>query len=93
MKRPPRVPPSVRVDLTPGKSPDWHAAGEKLGLAIARALAPAGNAIRAAFAARYGKCRVCEAPLAGPSPDQVCEGCHAGEVLGEAMGGGKKGEA
>lgn len=70
-----------------------RAAGERLGLALAQALAPVGDAIRAAFAARYGKCRSCDAPLAGPSPDQICTDCHAGEVLGEAMGGGGEGEA
>jgi len=82
-----KIPPSVRVEV------DWRARGGALGGALARVLAPAGDAIRAAFAARFGKCRVCDAPLAGKSPDQVCVGCHAGEALGEAMGRGEKGEA
>jgi len=90
----PKVPPSIRIDLGRGDHRTAaRAAGERIGLALAKALAPAGDAVRALFAARFGKCRVCDAPLAGPSPDQVCVGCHAGEALGEAMGGGEKGEA
>lgn len=61
---------------------------QDFGAAIGRMLAGAvervglGDRVRAEYAARFGKCRRCEAPLAGPSPEQVCEGCHADEALG-----------
>lgn len=68
---------------------DWKAIGEKFGKALA-GLVPesAKKKVRADYVKRFGKCRRCEAPLGGPSPEQICEDCHADEVL-EIAGGGK----
>lgn len=49
--------------------------------------------IRALFVAKFGRCHVCEQPLAGASPSQICEECHAGEVLAAGLGGERKGNA
>lgn len=68
----------------------WKEIGEKLGRALA-ALVPdaARERIRASYAKKYGTCRRCEAPLSGPSPEQICEPCHTDELLERAAGGGK----
>ncbi len=49
--------------------------------------------VRAHYAERFGVCRDCGEPLAGPSPEQVCTDCHANEALGMALGGEPGGEA
>jgi hypothetical protein len=70
--------------------------GRLLGEGLARLLDSipgAGDAMRAAFAKKYGVCRVCKAPLGGYSPQQICEPCHAGEVLAQGLGGGPTGDA
>lgn len=67
---------------------DFRALGARLGVALAKLVPPAAaEQIRASYAKRFGVCRVCREPLGGPSPEQICEECHAGEVLGEAIGG------
>ena len=72
---------------------------ERLGAAFGRWLASAieavelGPNVRAAYASRYGICRVCKDSLGGPSPEQICERCHAGEVCAAAFGGGPKADA
>lgn len=68
---------------------DWRAVGESFGAAVAAGIKRLGlgDRVRAHFAARYGTCRVCKEPLAGASPEQVCEGCHADETLGVVLGG------
>lgn len=67
--------------------------GRRLGHALAMLLGPmVGDAVRASYAAKYGICRSCARPLAGASPSQICESCHASEVL-SAMGGEKGGDA
>lgn len=66
---------------------DWSALGAEVGRAIA-ALIPeaAAERLRARYAAKNGVCRTCQQPLAGPSPEQICEECHTDERLGEALG-------
>lgn len=64
---------------------DWNALGQRLGTALAKASpARVGEVLRTHYAAKFGVCRACVAPLGGPSPEQVCTGCHAAEVLTEA---------
>jgi hypothetical protein len=69
------------------------------GAAIGRGLAAMvdalglGDAIRNHYAAKYGKCRVCGAPLGGESPEQICEPCHAGEILAKGFSDGAKADA
>ena len=46
-----------------------------------------GDAFRAHYAEQFGTCRRCGAPLGGPSPRQVCKGCHTDELLGAGLGG------
>jgi hypothetical protein len=73
---------------------DWNGLGAKLGAALGRALDPLmGDRIRASYAARFGVCRGCAAPLDGPSPTQRCANCHAAEVLARGLGGGPAGNA
>lgn len=74
---------------------DWNAIGAKLGAALARLVdaAGGGDAVRARYAAKFGVCRRCEAPLGGPSPEQICEACHADELLEQASGGPPAGDA
>ncbi len=65
---------------------DWRALGSAIGTALAKASpAAVGDAVRAHYAAKFGVCRTCQAPLGGESPEQICEPCHAAEVLGEAL--------
>lgn len=73
---------------------DWNAIGARFGAALVRLVEPlAGDAIRAAVAEKNGICRSCMAPLSGPSPQHICTGCHAAEVLAQGLGGGPGGEA
>lgn len=69
------------------ESDKWRKIGEGIGERFAAGINALGlgDTVRAHFAAKYGVCRRCEVPLGGPSPEQVCEGCHADEALG-AMG-------
>lgn len=73
---------------------DWRKIGERLGRAVA-ALVPesAKKRVRASYVEKYGKCRRCEAPLSGPSPEQICETCHPDELLDRAAGGKEAGDA
>lgn len=65
---------------------DWKKIGV-VGRAIANAIPEsAKDRIRADYVKRFGKCRRCEAPLSGPSPDQICTTCHADEALGRVGG-------
>lgn len=68
---------------------DWEALGRGIGEALAKGVEASGlgPVARDMFSAAYGKCRVCDAPLGGASPDRICETCHAGEVLAQAIGG------
>lgn len=64
---------------------------EDIGTALGRFLAAhlpaaAQEAIRERYRALYGSCRRCGEPLGGPSPSQVCEGCHVDEALAAAAG-------
>jgi hypothetical protein len=60
---------------------------------LGAALAKLRNRIRAGYAELYGVCRVCQEPMGGPSPEQICTDCHAGEAAAMAFGGGGGGEA
>lgn len=77
------------------ESEKWRKVGEELGRDIADGIERAGlpDAVRSIFAALFGKCRVCDAPLGGHSPEQICETCHAAEVLRAAMGESEEGKA
>lgn len=77
------------------ESDKWRKRGEDIGRGMAEAVEKHGlaDAIRAVFAFLYGKCRVCDAPLGGPSPEKICEPCHAAEVLQAANGKPPVGEA
>jgi hypothetical protein len=75
----------------------WEQMGEAIGAAFAEGLKrtfgeSVGDRIRAHYAAKYGTCRRCAAPLGGPSTEQICEECYVDETLG-ALGGGPAGEA
>lgn len=73
-----------------------HQLGTRIGEALGRLLDPIiGDRLRARYAATFGNCRVCDKPLGGASRDQVCETCHAGELLalGFAEGIEKGGDA
>lgn len=74
---------------------DWRALGAQVGAALARFVDAAGGSdrVRAHYAAKFGTCRRCAAPLGGASPEQICEACHADEVLEQASGGPPPGEA
>ena len=68
---------------------DWTDIGTRIGDALGKVLDPLiGDRMRAAARARYGACRVCDAPLAGESPEHICETCHAGEVIAHGFGEG-----
>ena len=64
---------------------------EDIGAAIGRALGRAvevlglGDAIRDRYAAEFGRCRRCDAPLGGRSPERVCETCHVDEALSRTV--------
>lgn len=71
---------------------------EDTGAAIGRALAALvpkflREHIRSHYAAKYGRCRRCGAPLGGPSRVPVCGPCHVDETLARGMGGTEGGEA
>lgn len=60
----------------------------RIGQSLGRLLDPIiGDRARAHYASVFGACRACHAPLAGPSPEYICEPCHAAEVLAMALGG------
>lgn len=63
----------------------WAKIGEAMGRAIAEGIRAGGfdSIVRRAFASVYGKCRRCDQPLGGESPEKVC---HAAEVLEAANG-------
>lgn len=69
------------------ESEKWQRIGEAFGRGIAEGIKSTGldDAVRGLFAFVYGKCRMCDQPLGGSSPDQVCETCHASEVLATAL--------
>ncbi len=78
------------------ESKKWEAIGEAFGRAIAsgiNSVPMVAATIRAHYAKAYGKCRRCDAPLGGPSPEQVCETCHADETLEGLRAGIEAGEA
>lgn len=67
--------------------------GAMIGRALAALVPESMKArIRARYAQRFGTCRRCDAPLSGSSPQQICEPCHADELL-ERAGGGPGGDA
>ena len=47
----------------------------------------AGDKIRADYAAKYGRCEMCEKPLDAPAKPRLCEPCHVAKCLGGAQGG------
>lgn len=65
------------------------ALGRAIGQAMPTALA---SRIRAHYAATYGTCDRCGVPLAGPSPTQTCEPCHADATMGALLGGVGQGD-
>ena len=67
---------------------DPKSLGTMIGAALGRAVEAMGlgDRIRASYAAKYGSCRRCDAPLGGSSPERVCETCHADEALATAHG-------
>lgn len=76
-----------------GASSFWEDAGASLGRAMASALSPLADAVRAHCAAKFGTCRYCGAPLDGPHPARVCdspscEGLYCGETLADRMAEG-----
>lgn len=75
----------------------WEAIGAKFGQAAADFINGLGagisDTIRGLYASAYGKCRRCDKPLGGESPDKICETCHADEVLAAANGGKNGGDA
>lgn len=79
------------------ESEKWRRIGEDIGRALAEGIEavakPLADAVREHYAALYGRCRRCDAPLGGPSPEKVCEPCHAAEVLEAANGKPPEGEA
>lgn len=58
--------------------------GEALGI---------GRMMRAHYAARFGTCRRCAAPLGGESPSKLCTTCHADILLQRTIGTGIGGDA
>jgi Zn finger protein HypA/HybF involved in hydrogenase expression len=71
----------------------WNGLAAGIGRAIAEALPESlKERIRGSYAAKHGRCRRCKRPLAGASPSQICETCHADELLAHA-GGGSGGDA
>lgn len=62
--------------------------GEAIGSALGRFVKALGlgDAVRAHYAARFGTCRVCDAPLGGPSPSKLCTTCHADILLQRTIG-------
>lgn len=66
--------------------------GEGLAAIVAK-IPGAGDALREAFAAKYGRCIDCDAPLGGPSPSKICADCHAARVLAQGLGGAPSGDA
>jgi hypothetical protein len=71
----------------------WRALGTKIGAGLGTAIngLGLGDAIRSLVAAKYGVCRVCKSVLGGASPEQICEECHASEMLAAALGKKKRG--
>jgi hypothetical protein len=74
---------------------NWKLIGESIGAAVGRACESVGlgDAIRAHYAKEFGVCRTCGAALGGPSPEQICEPCHAAEALARGLGQQPPGEA
>ncbi len=79
------------------ESKKWEKIGEAFGRGLAAAIEKHGpalaDAIRDLYASLYGKCRRCDQPLGGESPEKICEPCHAAEVLEAANGGPTKADA
>jgi hypothetical protein len=72
----------------------WERLGAVIGDALGRVLDPlVGDRLRASYAAHFGVCRTCCAPLCGPSPSQLCSGCHAAHALAAGLGGGPTADA